>query len=150
MPELSPDPNGAKMFAPPAQHTDQSGTSKIIVQRPKAKLPLLPFQKQPPHRPTTQPTNKTTELEHCRCKLTMSISHGQAHVGGIDFTKTTCGKDAYRRGKGQKIVAFAFYGDMKSGEETQRGYFKGKASQIKHKVPIFCYTVLLFICRNQS
>jgi hypothetical protein len=32
----------------------------------------------------------------------------------VNFNDTTCGMDSYKRGIGQKIVGFSFYGDIHS------------------------------------
>ncbi len=43
----------------------------------------------------------------------------------ILFKQTTCGWDSFRRGAGQKIVGFSFYGDMKLKLSIEKGYFDG-------------------------
>ena len=40
---------------------------------------------------------------------------------GIAFHQTTCGLDAFRRGLGQKVIAFSFYGDPNSKKSKARG-----------------------------
>ena len=38
---------------------------------------------------------------------------------------STCSADSWQRGIGQKVIAFAFYGDPKSAVHQRRGYFEG-------------------------
>jgi len=49
----------------------------------------------------------------------------------IKFNKTTCSMDAFRRGGGQKIVGFSFYGDINSNIEKVKGYFEGIGENLK-------------------
>ena len=46
-------------------------------------------------------------------------------TGGTFFNETTCGRDAFFRGPHHKVVAFSFYGDSKSSEHLNRGFFEG-------------------------
>ncbi len=43
----------------------------------------------------------------------------------VQLEDTTCGIDAFRRGSGQKIVGFSFYGDVNSPHAIEKGYFEG-------------------------
>ena len=56
-------------------------------------------------------------LEHCNCSRTILSYKDKSEVS---FASTTCGRDAYNRGRHQKVAAFIFYGD--NGE---RKYFEG-------------------------
>ena len=52
------------------------------------------------------------KLEHCGCKR--KIRRGQINTNSqrnIWFNQTTCGKDAFSRGIGQKIIGMSLYGD---------------------------------------
>jgi hypothetical protein len=49
---------------------------------------------------------------------------------GIRFNETTCSLDAFRRGVGQKIVGFSFYGDINSDVSKKKGYFEGIAENL--------------------
>ena len=66
---------------------------------------------------------QTFQMQHCACNRSLPLN-GQSSEK-INFEDTSCGRDAYRRGKGQKVVAFAFYGDINSELEKKRGYFRG-------------------------
>jgi hypothetical protein len=52
------------------------------------------------------------ELEQCGCKRRLNNVHN--NPPDLLLNKTTCGMDAFRRGPGQKIVGFSFYGDINS------------------------------------
>ena len=56
--------------------------------------------------------------------------------GNVPFNETTCGRDAYRRGAGQKIVGFSFYGDVNSSVAIEKGYFDGIVGNLK-LMPVF-------------
>lgn len=58
-----------------------------------------------------QPGQVEFELEHCGCKRRLIP---QDNPPGLQLNQTTCGIDAFRRGRGQKIVGFSFYGDINS------------------------------------
>ena len=66
---------------------------------------------------------QTFQMQHCACNRSLPLNEQSSEK--INFEDTTCGRDAYRRGKGQKVVAFAFYGDINSELEKSRGYFRG-------------------------
>ena len=72
------------------------------------------------------------EMEHCSCKRRIKTqpnfvidSRGELTNTTIFYNKTTCGKDAFARGSGQKVVAFAFYGDIHTEVSIKKGYFEG-------------------------
>ena len=50
-------------------------------------------------------------LERCGCRRRLTSITAP---NDIFFNQTTCGKDAFQRGPGQKIVGFSFYGDINS------------------------------------
>jgi hypothetical protein len=54
------------------------------------------------------------DLEQCGCKR--KLNNVQNNPPGLLLNKTTCGLDAFRRGPGQKIVGFVFYGDINSNQ----------------------------------
>ena len=49
--------------------------------------------------------------ELCQCYFCRSVVPA-SNFADIPFEDTTCGKDAYIRGSGQRIVGFSFYGDV--------------------------------------
>lgn len=53
-----------------------------------------------------------------------------------NFNETSCSPDSYRRGRGQKVVGFSFYGDMFSQQSIDRGYFEGIGENLK-LMPIY-------------
>ena len=70
--------------------------------------------------------NKTSlvfELEKCNCMRNLTTFSLNTT---INFTSTTCGRDAYFRGSHQKVVAFSFYGNASSPSHLVRGFFQGK------------------------
>lgn len=65
------------------------------------------------------------KLQHCDCvrKLPLSIIDESSEYPA--FNTTTCSHDAFKRGKGQKIAGFSFYGDVNSDYSKKKGYFEG-------------------------
>ena len=53
-------------------------------------------------------------LKHKSCSLIFQ---------DITYNQTTCGSDAFRRGPGQKVIAFSFYGDQNSKKSKARGMY---------------------------
>ena len=50
------------------------------------------------------------EVPFCGCKNNISINEVTDDGDlGITFNKTTCSRNAFLRGKGQKIVGFSYY-----------------------------------------
>jgi len=45
---------------------------------------------------------------------TIFKAESQQDESSIKFEETSCGHDSFRRGAGQKIVGFSFYGDINS------------------------------------
>ena len=41
----------------------------------------------------------------------------------IPFNATTCSKDAFMRGSGQKVVGFSFYGDINTPKNKKKGMY---------------------------
>ena len=41
----------------------------------------------------------------------------------IPFNATTCSKDAFMRGSGQKVVGFSFYGDINTPKNKKKGIY---------------------------
>ena len=58
----------------------------------------------------------------CGCPRTITMNPCLEENEPILFKDTTCGYDAYRRGRGQKVIGFALYGNL---TETNRGYMNG-------------------------
>ena len=69
------------------------------------------------------------ELEHCGCQRKLkNIVHASS---AVSFNQTTCGVDAFRRGSKQKIISFAFYGDINSEKSKKKRYFQGILENLK-------------------
>ena len=49
------------------------------------------------------------EVQHCGCKKNISINDVTDGDSDIGFNQTTCSKDAFLRGKGQKIVGYSYF-----------------------------------------
>ncbi|CAM6054796.1 unnamed protein product [Sphagnum tenellum] len=83
------------------------------------------------------------QLQHCQCERRIkrpSINEDvpnsfaekpnsfaekpNASDPGISYNQTTCSRDAFVRGAGQKVVAFSFYGDINATRQ-EKGYFEG-------------------------
>ena len=67
------------------------------------------------------------QLERCSCpRLLGSWSTSY----NTNYSDTTCGRDAFLRGHGQKVVAFSFYGNSSSPNHLLRGFFQGISSDM--------------------
>ena len=64
----------------------------------------------------------TILLEHCNCRRTLFNAE---EITSVQFSDTTCGRDAFQRGSNQKIVGFSFYGNTSSVEDEPKKYFDG-------------------------
>ena len=52
------------------------------------------------------------KLEDCGCKRNIQRRQINSNSQGNNwFNQTTCGKDAFSRGMGQKIIGMSLYGD---------------------------------------
>ena len=72
--------------------------------------------------------SESVKLEHCACARDNARAANQTHPESgapIAYSDTTCSKDAYARGNGQKVVGFSFYGDISSDYSKKKGYFEG-------------------------
>ena len=54
-----------------------------------------------------------------------------AKIQHIQYRQTACGWDSFRRGSGQKVVGFSFYGDINSNLSIEKGYFEGLLENLK-------------------
>eukprot|EP00094_Tigriopus_californicus_P010194 TCALIF_09833-PA protein Name:"Protein of unknown function" AED:0.10 eAED:0.10 QI:0/0.33/0.25/1/0.33/0.25/4/193/306 len=61
-------------------------------------------------------------MEHCNCSRPLRTTQS---VGVGRYNGTSCSKDAFSRGPGQKVVSFALYGDRNSTHWKEKGYFEG-------------------------
>ena len=68
--------------------------------------------------------SKTIPLEHCDCQRTL-VNIEENEINSVQFSDTTCGRDAFQRGANQKIVGFSFYGNSSSNVHKARKYFGG-------------------------
>merc|ERR1712156_925047 len=49
------------------------------------------------------------EVQHCGCKKNISTNHIIHGDSNIVFNQTTCSKNAFLRGNGQKIVGYSYF-----------------------------------------
>jgi hypothetical protein len=79
-------------------------------------------------------TTTTFRLQHCDCERTLRVPKNvtddhryltTAADIGPDYWKTTCSRDAARRGPGQRVVAFSFYGSPTTARHKAKQYFAG-------------------------
>ena len=66
--------------------------------------------------------SKKFPLSHCPCTRTLPVV---ASAERVEYSDTTCGRDAYERGTHQKVVGFSFYGNTSSGVHKAKQYFIG-------------------------
>ena len=83
--------------------------------------------------------DQTAKLNNCHNSIndtlrTLKVTRTSADVE--NFNETTCGPDSFRRGPGQKVVGFCFYGDPNSQQSIDRGYFEGIGENLK-LLPIY-------------
>ena len=76
-------------------------------------------------------SGKENRLDACGCLRSAAVF--QTIVNNYKFEATTCGREAFLRGGGQKVVSFSFYGNSKSEREIRRQYLKGKSG-----LQVFC------------
>lgn len=79
---------------------------------------------------TYRPYANEILLDHCKCKryLPSTPTSNEAHF--YYFNQTTCSKDAYQRGNGQKIVGYSFYQFSKERSKKKK-YFEGILANVK-------------------
>lgn len=73
-------------------------------------------------------STNSVKVEHCPCHRTNLRPANQTHPETgkpIAYSDTTCSRDAYARGNGQRVVGFSFYGDISSDYSQKKGYFEG-------------------------
>ena len=68
--------------------------------------------------------SNTFLLEHCSCSRTL-LDLKEDINNSIQFSDTTCGRDAFQRGSNQKVAGFTFYGNTSSSHHTRQKYFEG-------------------------
>ena len=68
------------------------------------------------------PNSSRVKMEHCNCsRYTKSTFLGK----DIQYNETSCSRDAFARGPGQKVVAMAFFGVQTAKSNAEKGYFEG-------------------------
>jgi hypothetical protein len=121
-PPQSPPPETA-----PGPRAKQSGpiTAAAVDNSPEQKLPE-----------DDSYVTTTFRLQHCACERTLRVlrnataaegsrSYLADNVTGSDYWKTTCSEDAVRRGPGQQVVAYSFYGSPAAARHKAKKYFAG-------------------------
>lgn len=66
-------------------------------------------------------------MENCNCTRTLQ---GRFPRVGAE-SDSTCSKDTFLRGQGQKIIGFSFYGNPNSTKSKSRKYFQVSLSKVK-------------------
>ena len=68
--------------------------------------------------------SETFQLAKCNCSRTL-FNIEQNRNNSVQFSDTTCGRDAFRRGSNQKVAGFSFYGNTSSTAHKSKKYFEG-------------------------
>ena len=66
----------------------------------------------------------TFPLAKCNCSRTL-LTTEQNKDDSVQFSLTTCGRDAFIRGSNQKVAVFSFYGNTSSSAHKFKKYFEG-------------------------
>ena len=107
----------------------QMDTNYTLFNKKDIKMTTKPKKLKSNHGKTTEPNNTTDfKLEHCPCRRTIPRN---TKTKITEFSKTTCGFDAYQRGSQQKVVSYSFYGNPTSKEHKKRKYFAGIEENLK-------------------
>ena len=70
---------------------------------------------------------QTLKLQRCDCTRSRQI----ISLSSVNFSNTSCGRDAYMRGPHQKVVSFSFYGNKSSPSHLLQGFFEGMNEELK-------------------
>ena len=70
-------------------------------------------------------------LQFCNCYRKFVKSKPPEKTSSIKFNETTCGKDAFQRGPGQKVIAYSYYEATRRLGNMNRKYFEGLEANIK-------------------
>ena len=70
---------------------------------------------------------QTLKLQRCDCTRSRQI----ISLSSVNFSNTSCGRDAYMRGPHQKVVSFSFYGNKSSPSHLLQGFFEGMIEELK-------------------
>ena len=60
-------------------------------------------------------------LDDCGCRRKMMVETDDTWLGGGE---STCSHSSYRRGGGQKVIGYSYYGERNSSRGRERKYFK--------------------------
>ena len=83
----------------------------------------------------TQKEHLTFEIEGCNCSRTLTKFSLNT---SINYSNTTCGREAYYRGPNQHIASYTFYGKKSSATHVIRGFFEGRIKHIRMISVIEC------------
>ena len=74
------------------------------------------------HGKNTGTKNETFQVGSCSCERTLLVE--RPNIGVLE--DSTCGRDSYIRGPGQKVIGFSFYSNPNNtGLAKVRKYFQG-------------------------
>ena len=79
----------------------------------------------------TQKVNLTPLLHGCAICLVLYIYYLFQLTEMVDFKETTCSLRAFKRGMGQKVIAYSFFGGLQSEHAKFRKYFEGIKDNMK-------------------
>ena len=86
------------------------------------------------------PNSSRVKMEHCNCsRYIKSTFLGK----DIHYNETSCSRDAFARGPGQKVVAMAFFGVQTAKSNAEKGYFEGIKGNLDLLRP---FTILAICC----
>ena len=61
-------------------------------------------------------------MSNCNCSRTLFDIE---ETNSVQFSDTTCGREAFQRGSNQKVAVYSFYGNTSSDEHKLKKYFDG-------------------------
>ena len=73
----------------------------------------------------TRETEMLVMLDECGCERKMMVEESDRWQ---DRQESTCSYSSYRRGGGQKVVGYSYYGERNSSRGKERKYFQVKES----------------------
>ncbi len=98
-------------------------------------------------------------MENCPCRRkvlvppSFSSSSTSTSTDGVEYnaSDTTCSRDAFLRGGGQKVVGFSFYGDRDQEHAKKKGYFQVRS--VSREISLNSYPQILitsFLARRRA
>lgn len=86
-------------------------------------------------------TSELFKLKHCSCKRRLNSKSNPTEEVNCDkpirLEETYCSEDAFRRGRGQKVIGTCFYGNADSEAHQNRRYFDGIRENLEVMTDIY-------------